>query len=131
MANRINITDFLNNIKTQPIDKNFIEKLEKTYGSNLDDYISRLLSKAPNGAFFEGDGVCKILSHDWILDASDDMCIDFVKWQLIPIFDMLDNDFVCYDLTNENWCMFYIVEELKFNEGKTLEECLGFGEYEE
>jgi len=124
MADRINITEFLSDIKTQPINTNFIKKLEKTYGASIDSYISRLLSKAPNGVFFEGDGVSKILSHDWILEASDDMEVDFIKWQLIPVFDMLDNDFVCYDVANGNWCMFYIATELKFNEGRTLEEYL-------
>ena len=127
----INIIEFLSDAKTQPIDTNFIEKLENVYGANLDEYISRLLSYAPSGAFFEGDGASRILSHNWILDASDDMAVDFIKWQLIPVFDMLDNDFICYDVANENWCMFNIAEELKFNEGKALEGCLGVGGCEE
>ena len=29
--------------------------------------------------------------------------------------------FVYYDAVNENWCMFNIAEELKFNEGMGLE----------
>jgi len=119
-----NVHEFLEGIEKQSIDAKFVEKLNKKYNIVLDDYAGKILSKAPSGCFFEDDAVLSLLSRSWLLSAPADMEVDFASLQLIPIFNIADNDYIAYDGTNNTWCMFNIADDTKFNENKTLEALL-------
>ena len=68
----------------------------------------------------------RILSVDEILDTNNDLQVDFVSLQLIPLIDCFDNDYICYDLENESWTMFNIVEEIKFKQTKNLVDLINY-----
>lgn len=66
----------------------------------------------------------RLLLAQEIIDASEDMQVDFESFSLIPVFDIFDNDFICFQIKNGKWCVFNIVDEISFKTDKTLEELL-------
>jgi len=54
------------------------------------------------------------LSNDLILTASEEMQSDFVGKHLLPIFDLFDNDYVCFDYDKGRWCKFHTVGDYVF-----------------
>ena len=116
------IHDFINEIEKKEIDVQFIDKLEETYGAKISKYVKKLLSSSPEGIFFECDDILRALSHKEIFDASEELSVDFVGLQLIPIFDTGDNDYIVFDIVNDNWCKFNIVDSVKFKQKSLLNE---------
>ena len=55
-----------------------------------------------------------------IINATADLEVDFVAHALLPIFDIGDNDFVVFDFSENCWCLFNIVDEIKFRKTKDL-----------
>ena len=55
----------------------------------------------------------RILSIEEIRDANEDLEVDFISLQLIPLIDCYDNDYICYDFKNDIWVVFNIVDEIK------------------
>ncbi len=66
----------------------------------------------------------RVMTIEEILDANDDMGVDFVGLRLIPFVDCFDNDYICFDIKNKNWTMFNSVDELKFRPCDKLEDLL-------
>lgn len=68
----------------------------------------------------------RLLSLEEILNAPEELSVDFVSHGLLPVFDAFDNDFICYQVKNGKWCMFNIVDEVSFKKDSTLAELLNF-----
>lgn len=68
----------------------------------------------------------RLLSFEEILDSSNDMQIDFSSLNLVPVFDLFDNDYICYQTKNNKWCLFNIVDEISFKKDSSLHELLMF-----
>lgn len=66
----------------------------------------------------------RLLSLEEILNADEDLQVDFVQYGLIPVFDVYDNDFICYQTKDGNWCKFNIVDEIRFQKDSRLEDLL-------
>ena len=116
------IHDFINQVDNQSINMPFIEKLEHSYGIKLIEYVGKVLSMNPNGEFFKSDDILKLLSHEEILKAPNELNVDFVGLKLIPILDTGDNDYIVFDIENNNWCKFNIVDSIKFKQLQSLGE---------
>ncbi len=70
--------------------------------------------------FFDDDNFYRLLSLHEILDAESDMKISFKKLGVLPLIDCGDNEFLCYDLKNHNWCKFNIADEFKYSTKKSI-----------
>jgi len=116
------IHDFINQVDNQSVNMPFIEKLEHSYGVKLIEYVGKVLSMNPNGEFFKSDDILKLLSHEEILKAPNELNVDFVGLKLIPILDTGDNDYIVFDIENNNWCKFNIVDSIKFKQRQSLGE---------
>ena len=68
----------------------------------------------------------RLLSLEEILNSNEDLQVDFTSLGLIPIFDIFDNDYICYQVKNGSWCIFNIVDEVSFKKDSTLQELLTF-----
>lgn len=64
------------------------------------------------------------LGNSSILDAIEDLQVNFIDYGLIPVFDAYDNDYICYQIENGKWCMFNIVDEVSFKKDSTLNELI-------
>jgi len=62
------------------------------------------------------------LSHNEILNASEEFNVDFIGLQLVPVFDTGDNDYIVFDIKNGNWCKFNIVDSIQFKQKSLLNE---------
>ena len=118
----MNIHDFLSGVENQSINAQFTDKLAEIYGVELIVYIRKLLSTSSESIFFESDDILRLLSHKEIFNAPDELSIDFIGLQLVPIFDTGDNDYIVFDIENDNWCKFNIVDAVKFKQKALLSE---------
>jgi hypothetical protein len=118
----LNIHDFIDGIEKQSINTQFVDKLAEIYDAELIEYVKKLLSASPDGIFFESDDILRLLSHKEIINASEELSVDFTSLQLIPIFDTGDNDYIMFDIKNKNWCKFNIVDSVKFKQKSLLSE---------
>lgn len=66
------------------------------------------------------------LDNSLILNADEELQVDFNKYGLIPVFDAYDNDYICYQIKNAKWSMFNIVDEIAFKKDSTLQDLLNF-----
>jgi hypothetical protein len=118
----VNIHDFLSRVEQQSINTQFINKLTETYGTKFIEYVEKLLSVSSDGIFFENDDILRLLSHKEILNACEELSVNFIELQLIPVFDTGDNDYIVFDIENKNWCKFNIVDSVKFKQKSLLSE---------
>jgi hypothetical protein len=118
----MNIHDFIGQIDCQSINVQVVEKIEQSYEVGLNDYIKKVLSINPNGLLFVSDDILRLLSHTEILEAPKDLSVDFIGLKLIPIFDTGDNDYIVFDIENNCWCKFNIVDAIKFKQRQSLNE---------
>ena len=118
------LIDLAVNPESIPIDVDFVNQVETIYKCKLPDSVKHILS-IDSELRFDDKGRMFKLTKDMILDASLAMNTDFLKFNLLPIFDLYDNDYVCYDYTNGVWCQFNIVIDLLFNQNKSLKDLLG------
>ena len=118
----MNIYEFFDQIDGQSINLQFIEQIEQLYEVELSDSIKKTLSVKPEGEFIESDDILRLLSHEEILDASQDLSVDFIKMKLIPILDTGDNDYIVFDLEGGFWYKFNIVDAVKYKQRQSLTE---------
>ena len=116
----MNIKDFLNGIENQAINTQLVNEVAKSYGVELTEYIKKLLSASSESIFFESDDILRLLSYTDIVKAPEDLSVDFIGLQLIPLFDTGDNDYIVFDIGNDNWCKFNIVDAVKFKQKSML-----------
>lgn len=111
------IKEFLANTVLNEHDNEKLSKIQMLYGSHLSEEVTRIISKMNmiDSIFFDDEDFVKLLSVEEVIDASCDMNVDFVKHNIIPIFDIGDNDYISFNLKKCNWCKFNIVDEISFS----------------
>jgi len=116
----MNIHDFIREIEGQSVNVQFADKLEEIYGTQIIEYVKKLFSVSSGGVFFESADILRLLSHKEILDATKELNVDFIGLQIIPIFDTGDNDYIVFDIENNSWCKFNIVDSVKYKHRSSL-----------
>ena len=119
----MNKNDYLRELQNQKIDDSKVKKIEKLYKCTIPDDVKRIISNCDETIFFDDDD-CRVLSFDEILDAEEDLEVEFRKEKMIPLFDCLDNDFIVYKTDSQTWMLYNIVDEMDFDEVDSLEELL-------
>lgn len=118
------VQDFLKSYPETEISDDFEVALEKLYQSNIDTDALKVLSINKNGMFIDGENFLRVLSQKEVLNATNDLQVDFLKINIIPIIDSGDNDFICYDLGLNKWYKFNIVDQIKFKERNSINDYL-------
>ena len=121
----MNSKEYLSKIQNTSIAINTVKTIEKLYGDIKNDIVKKILSRMVemNNTEFLDNGY-RVLDYEEIIDADDDLHVDFSSKGLLPLFDCSDNDFIVYDVNNNEWLKFNIVDEVKFRENSELEELL-------
>lgn len=57
-----------------------------------------------------------------IVNADEFLHIDFTMKQLLPLFDLMDNDFICFHVKDESYYVFNIIDETLFFKSSMLED---------
>ena len=117
--------DYINNaLSGGKVNSSALAKIEAKYGAVANDEAKRVLASVKGSAvFFDDDGFYKLLSLDEIIDASDDMNVDFVAIGIIPIIDAGENDYISFDKNENAFCRFNIAEEFKYAKRNSILDC--------
>ena len=97
-------------------DKKFLEKCEKAYGV-FPDEVKKILSNNDDNDFIGG---WRVVSESEVLNPEETVHVDFKKKSLIPVADMMDNNFICYDLKNKVWTLFNMVDKVRLDTRKEI-----------
>jgi hypothetical protein len=91
------------------------------YKVQLPEAVKRVVSIiGSNTLFYEDKDILRSLSESEVLNATKDLSVDFVGKSLLPLFDIGDNDFIVYDLSEKCWYLFDIVDEVKFKKSEDI-----------
>lgn len=112
--------EFLVYIKTVTVIEKNVAAVEEKYSERLPELIEKIVSCANECVFFD-DG-WRLLSIREIVDASEDLHVNFVEQKILPLFDTEDNDFIVYHFEKNNWSKFNIIDGCHFKRKQKLEE---------
>lgn len=112
--------EFLSSLESQKIDFKSVEMIEHKYGFEIPELVQKIISSSVEGIFFDDDW--RTLSIEEILDASEDLHVDFEEQMLLPVIDTGENDFIVYHAEDDTWSKFNIIEECHFKVKKSFYE---------
>jgi hypothetical protein len=115
------INDFMAQLKTGKADISVFKQIEARYKATETDAPVLIFSFLKDGVFLNDRKFLRLLSLDESIKATEELHVDFINLNIIPIFDIMDNDFICYDFNNKIWCKFNIIDEVRYDESMQLE----------
>jgi lambda repressor-like predicted transcriptional regulator len=107
----------LNNIK---IDKAIISQIETLYNSKFSNELQKVISLNKDGVSYDDKSVFNGLSSNAILNAYNDLYIDFVSLNLVPLFNIGDNEYIVYDLKKRCYALYDISDDDEYSEEADL-----------
>jgi hypothetical protein len=113
-------TEQYKNLNNVPVNVQFTAQTENIYKASLSDEVKKILSLSEETMLYDDKPLLRKLSSAEIIEANEDLEVDFIGQSLLPVFDMGDNDFVVFDFAENRWCLFNIVDEIKFKEEEDL-----------
>lgn len=122
------LVERLDEINTIQVNEPFIQQIENIYRNELPEEVKRIVSLSGETMFYNDKPILRGLSNSEILNASEDLEVDFVSQSLLPVFDIGDNDFAAYDFSERCWCLFNIIDEIKFRKSNSLLTVLAIGD---
>ena len=112
--------DFLQQLKHTEINESSVKTIEIKYNCRLPMFIQEIISASQECIFLDNDW--RILSVKEILDAPEDLHVDFVELRILPLIDTGENNFIVYCLEKEDWSKFNIIDECFFKNKRTLDD---------
>ena len=110
--------EIMSKIEDIKINKSLVSKIEKKYGT-IPDIIMRIFSINESERFI---GSCRVISNQEILNPEESIHVDFLGEKIVPVIDMMDNDYICYDLKKKTWTLYNIVDKVRFDSRKDIYE---------
>lgn len=110
--------EYLEEILKANINNDKVVRIQNLYGAELPEIIKRIISNSDESQFFDDD--TRILSDAEILDAKQDLHIDFKSKGIIPIADCNENNFIVYHFNDNIWSKFNIVDESVYNKKESF-----------
>lgn len=117
----MNKQEFLKSLEDIKLNAKRISVVEETYEGKFADIVNKIISTCDKTLFIDST---RLLTYNEILDAEEDLGVNFIQLQLLPLFDCGDNDFIVYHISKKCWSLFNIIDECVFKETNTLEELL-------
>ena len=114
------INDFIVQLEKAKAEKNIFEQIARQYQIIDTDAPAVIFSLEKKGMFFDDKNFIRLLSLDEVIKASEELHVDFINLSIIPIFDIMDNDFICYDYKSKTWCKYNIIDEVKYKTNSQL-----------
>lgn len=114
--------EYLKSLVSIKVNKEISKKIISVYSDNLPEIVLKIASNAKEPIFLDDDS--RILSYDEMIDAEQDLRVQFKEKGIIPLVDCGENDFIVYHFENKIWSKFNIVDETVFKKKDSLEELL-------
>lgn len=112
--------EYLASIEKCNINVAKVEKIKKVYKNELPGIVKQMISFYEESVFFDDEW--RTLSFSEIVEAEQDLHVDFVKLGMIPVVDCGENDFIVYHFGDGIWSKFNIIEECVFKKKVGLSE---------
>ena len=114
--------EYLIQLKSASLDAKVVKQVENVYGCALPEVVKQILSFSKESVFFDDEW--RALSPAEVIDAQEDLHIDFKAAGLIPLFDCGENDFIVYHISEDSLSKYNIVDEIVFKKRPRLEDLL-------
>lgn len=118
----MNKVEYLSNIENCPINKDRISCMMKIYNVEFSDTLARIISYADSADFIDDER--RVLTFEEIVDAGEQLGVDFVSLGMIPIIDAYDNDYIVYVFGEAVWAKFNTIDQVTFKKKNTLQELI-------
>lgn len=117
----MNKKEFIEVVKSTKINYTNLSGIEQRYGKISCATVCQLLSIQKETLFFDE---FRLLSIDEIINAPEELHVDFDAKKILPLIDCGDNDFIVFHIGTNKWSRFNIVDECIFKERDSLEDVL-------
>ena len=104
----------------EKIDTGMVGVIQKKYGQELPEIVKKIVSYGKDTVFLEND--LRVLSASEIIQAEEDLHVNFSEKQFLPVADCGENNFIVYHFADNSWSKFNINDESVFKTRKTLDE---------
>jgi hypothetical protein len=98
-----------------------INKLEKKYNNRFPDEVTELIKSKDPFLFQYKDKDVMILGYENMLNVNEFLDYDFVSMNYVVIGDLSDNDYICYDLEEDKFKLYNLIDEIDVIERETIE----------
>ena len=112
----MNLKDFI--LLKQNNENNLPQTLKLTISNS--EAVQLLNKVQTEPIFFDDEKFYRLLCIDEITNSNSEFLVDFTSYNLLPIIDCGDNDFICYNYNENIWCFFNIADEISFNETTSI-----------
>ena len=112
--------NLINNINE---DISFIEILQKKYKNNLDK-IKKELSIEAGFYLTNSEREVRKLNKNEVISSLKYLGCEFSDYNIIPIFDIMDNNYIVYMSDQDKFAIFNIIDEVLFDKVDTIIELL-------
>lgn len=106
------VQEYIKYVSSKETDKNKVMSIERIYKAVLPEKVQLIISNNDETVFF--DNGIRILSFSEVVNAEEELHVDFKKYGIIPLFDCKDNDFIVYHYNEDIWSKFNIIDEVSF-----------------
>lgn len=114
--------DYIEKVSEININQHKVSMISQKYGSDFPDIVSHILSDSDETIFFD-DNIRK-LSFSEIYNAEQELHVAFISKHILPLFDCCDNDFIVFDMSENKWSKFNIIDEVLFKNKTSITELL-------
>lgn len=117
------IKEYLDNIilnNEKNFDFDWLKENIRPLCVTLDEAKKVFSSIEDKSIFFDDDNFYRLLSRGEIINCEEELSIKIKRIGIIPCIDCGDNDFICYNLKNSDWCKYNIVDGANFSRCKSI-----------
>jgi len=107
----------LNNVE---IDKASVGKVETLYKTKFSTELQKVISLNKDGVSYDDKSVFTGLSADAIVNAYNNLYIDFVSLNLVPLFDIGDSEYIVYNIKKRCYALYDISDDDEYREASDL-----------
>jgi len=114
------LRDALTRLDKVEIDKAIIGNIEALYNTKFPNQLQKVISLNKDGVSYDEKSVFNGLSANAILNAYNDLYIDFVGLNLVPLFDIGDSEYIVYNLKKRCYALYDISDDDEYREETDL-----------
>ena len=114
------LRDALAKLEKVEIDKESISEIEALYKTKFSNELQKVISLNKDGVSYDEKSVFNGLSANAILNAYNDLYIDFVSLNLVPLFDIGDNEYIVYNTKKRCYALYDISDDDEYREASDL-----------
>jgi len=114
------LRDALARLDKVEIDKDSITEIEALYKTKLSGELKKVISLNKDGVSYDDKSVFNGLSAKAILNAYNDLYVDFVSLQLLPLFEIGDSEYIVYNFAKRRYAIYDISDDDEYSEESDL-----------